>query len=418
MRKIVFTLVALWSIVFISGCSNNSNNDNSSNESDTVEIQSDKGLKVNWKKDVTPIIEKETNLKLNLIDTNDITAYITSIKQSLSSQKAPSLFTWWTGTQLAELQANDLIAEITDEEWNELVDLGISDDLKEGLSVDGKVYGAPLYTIYNGVFYSKKIYSDLGLKEPGTLEEFVENCRKIKEAGITPVGVGSTWQSFVWPVTLVGSFDPGLYDKWTNGEIGFNDPQIKEVFYYWAEMLREGYFTEQQQDQGKDLAMGETAMVLNANSWSPGLEEDYGMKLGEDIDIFVLPNKGGEGKKTIFYEIAPFLIAKNGSKENALNVLKAFYSEEAQEGYAKKTGTSARTDTKIDNPITDKMMSSANNSDEYTLKLRYYEQFTPEIVNLSIDEYWKIIGNPTEEQVDESLNNIQQAWEEAQKELQ
>lgn len=412
MKKFIFFTLSLLSVLIIAGCSNS---DGTSGKGDkNIEVLNDKGLKKDWNKTVTPIIEKDTGLKVDVIDTIDVTAYTTNIKQSLSSKNAPSLFTWWTGTQLDDLASNDLLAEISEDEWQKLVGLGISNDLKESLSSNGKIYGAPLYTVYNGVFYNKNIYDKLGLKEPGSLEEFIDNCQKIKDSGVTPIGIGSTWASFVWPMALVGSFNPDLYDEWTNGNVGFDDPRIKEVFYFWADMLKKGYFTEQQQDQGKDMGMGETAMVMNINAWSAGLVEDYGVKLGKDIDVFYMPNKGGQGKKTIFYEIAPFLIAKNGSKESALKTLESYYSKDAQEVYAKKTGASAITDIKVDNPITNKMMQGANNSDEYILKLRYYEHFTPEVVNLSIDEYWKIVGNPNKKQVDESLATIQKAWEDAQ----
>ncbi|WP_267623965.1 hypothetical protein, partial [Enterococcus faecium] len=61
------------------------------------------------------------------------------------------------------------------------------------------------------------------------------------------------------------------------------------------------------------------------------------------------------------------------------------------------------------------LVEKANDSEHYDLKLRYYEQFTPEIVNLSIDEYWKIFSNPTNAQVDQSLETIQKAWEKTEK---
>ena len=61
------------------------------------------------------------------------------------------------------------------------------------------------------------------------------------------------------------------------------------------------------------------------------------------------------------------------------------------------------------------LTEKASDEEHYALKLRYYEQFTPEIVNLSIDEYWKIADNPTEKQVDESLTNIQNKWSEVER---
>ncbi|MBF8807485.1 MAG: hypothetical protein IC227_02660 [Enterococcus lacertideformus] len=66
-------------------------------------------------------------------------------------------------------------------------------------------------------------------------------------------------------------------------------------------------------------------------------------------------------------------------------------------------------------PISKLFTESAADQSKTTLKLRYYEQFTPAVVNLSIDEYWKIAANPTKEQVDKSLATIQKVWEKEQK---
>lgn len=408
MKKISLMLAVMSLLVM--GCSSGSK-ESQEKEGQKIEVQNDKSLKVGWK-DVIPNIERDTELKVSMIDTADVTAYTTNIKQSLSSSTPPDLFTWWSGTQLKDLVDNDLLADVTDE-WSQFVDLGISDSLKDALTVDGKIYGAPLYVIYNGVVYNKNIFEELGLNEPETLEEFMELCEVIKESGVTPIGIGSTWQSFVWPMALMGSLNPDLYDQWVSGEVSFNDPQIKEIFYAWAEMIEKGYFSEQQQDQGKDLGMKEVAMVYNANNWTQGLEDDYDMEIGKDVDIFVLPGTTKEDKRTIFYEIAPFLISKNGDKDKAVEVLKNYYSKENQEVYSKQTGASAITDITVENKATDKMLSYANDEEQYGLKLRYYEYFTPEVVNLSIDEYWRIASNPTKEQVDQSLETIQKLWEQS-----
>lgn len=407
--KKVSLMLALMSLL-VMGCSTGSKESNGKNDN-KVEVQNDKSLKVGWK-DVIVNIEEDTDLKISMIDTADVTAYTTNIKQSLSSSTPPDLFTWWSGTQLKDLVDNDLLSDVTDE-WSQFVDLGISDNLKDALTVDGKIYGAPLYVIYNGVIYNKNLFEELGLKEPETLDEFMEICEVIKESGVTPIGIGSTWQSFVWPMALMGSLNPDLYDKWVGGEVGFDDPQVKEVFYTWAEMIEKGYFSEQQQDQGKDLGMKEVAMAFNANNWTQGLADDYDMEIGKDVDIFVLPGLTKEDKSTIFYEIAPFLVAKNGNKENAIEVLKNYYSKENQEVYSKKTGAAAITNITVENKATDKMLSHANDEEKYDLKLRYYEYFTPEVVNLSIDEYWRIASNPTKEQVDESLETVQKLWEQS-----
>lgn len=409
MKKSIIGVLLLASLLTVSACGNSSKEGKGSDDK-VVELHSDKGEKKTMK-NVIPIIKDQTGLTLKNVDTIDFSAYQTNIQQSLSSKKAPDLFTWWTGSQLNELVANDLVEDLTDV-WPEFVKAGVSDEIKEGLSVDGKVYGSPLNILYNGVFYNKEIFTENNLEEPKTLDDFLAICETLKQKGITPIGLGNTWQSFVWPMALVGSMDPSLYDEWTAGKVGFDDPRLKKVFYLWADMLEKGYFTAQQQDQAKDFATGQVAMILNATNMVAGFTEDYGLVSGENIDIFVLPSQKADQKRTIFYEVAPILVAKNGQKkEEAIKVLTAYYDQEAQQAYADISGSAATTNVKFADAISKRLSEDAGDSENFNLKLRYYEQFTPEIVNLSIDEYWKIADKPTKEQVDKSLEEIQKQWE-------
>lgn len=52
----------------------------------------------------------------------------------------------------------------------------------------GKLYAMPIgETALMGVFYNKKIFSNLGLSIPQNWDEFLQTCENIKNAGITPV---------------------------------------------------------------------------------------------------------------------------------------------------------------------------------------------------------------------------------------
>ncbi len=390
-------------------------NDSVSSSEEVVEVLNDKGVGTGISKSFVPILEKESGLNIKFVNTPDLSAYQTNIQQSLQGKDAPALFTWWTGSQMKELVKNGLLEDLTDQ-WDSYVTEGVSDQIKDALSVDGKVYGAPLNILYNGVFFNKEIFDKYNLKEPTTLDEFMVVCETLKENGITPIGIGNTWQSFVWPQALMGSMDPDLYDGWTTGKVDFTDARIKKVFNKWCEMIEKGYFSDVQQDQVKEFASGKTAMMFQATNLLTGLNDEYGMTSGKDIGIFVLPSEEAKSKQTIFYEVAPFVVGKNSSqKEEAKEVLKSYYKNDIQQEYADKTGISAVTNVTFTDPVSKYLTEKASDEEHYALKLRYYEQFTPEIVNLSIDEYWKIADNPTEKQVDESLTNIQNKWSEVER---
>lgn len=415
LKKLLFISSALLLTLSIAGCAKGSDSSKSESGHKTVEILNDKGEGTGPAKSVIPILEKKSGLNVKYVNTTDLSAYQTNIQQSLQGGDAPALFSWWTGNQMKELVDNDLLEDLSDQ-WDSYVKAGVSDQIKEAVSVNGKVYGAPLNVIYNPVFYNKEMFAKYNLTEPKTLDEFMNVCETLKSHGEIPIGIGGTWQSFCWPQALMGSMNTQLYDDWTSGKVAFNDEQVKTIFYKWAEMIKKGYFSDVQQDQVKEFSSGKTAMMYNATNLLNALNNDYGMTSGEKMGSFVMPGVNATDKKTIFYEVAPLVVGKNSSnKADAKKVLKAYYSKDFQQEYADKTGMSSVTNINFKDPISKSIVKDAGDSDNYYLKLRYYGKFTPEVVNLSIDEYWKIAANPTKSQVDKSLDTIQAAWDKAKK---
>ncbi|GIN59769.1 sugar ABC transporter substrate-binding protein [Lederbergia ruris] len=404
-KLIVLLAVSMIAILGLAACGGTGT---SSKAQNVVEIQTDKSGESNNAKGALPIIKEKSGLDLKYVPTPDYSAYQTSIQQSLSTKKAPALFTWWTGSQMDNLVENDLLEDLTEEWENYYIKNGVNEEIAKSLTIDGKIYGAPLNIIYNGVFYNKEIFAKYNLEEPDTFDDFIKICDTLLDNGVTPIGIGNTWQSFVWPMALMGSMDADLYDEWTEGKAKFTDERVKAVFYKWSDMLAKGYFSEQQQDQVKDFATGEVAMIYNATNLLSGFAEDYGFVSGEDIDMFTLPSMDDGNKPTVFYEVAPILVGKNSKdKEQGIKILRSYYDQDVQQAYADVSGMASVSSVNLKDPISKQITEEANDTENFNLKLRYYEQFLPEIINLSIDEYWKIAADPSEKQVDSSLEAIQ-----------
>lgn len=65
------------------------------------------------------------------------------------------------------------------------------DSLKAHVSVNGKLYGFPTLTNGLGLFVNKKILNDNSLKTPTNWTEFMQACKKLKEANILPMTMGN-----------------------------------------------------------------------------------------------------------------------------------------------------------------------------------------------------------------------------------
>ncbi len=151
--------------------------------------------------------------------------------------------------------------------------------IKNAVSYDGKVYGLDMGAVgYNGLFYSKKIFEDNGLSEPGTWADFENICKTLKSKGINPITVGA---KDTWPLTSVGisgvvganetdftAFAKGL---WT-GTRKFNDDQTMKTWNRLDQLiswLEPNVMSIAYSDAPGRLVAGKAAMMIDG-TWNAG----------------------------------------------------------------------------------------------------------------------------------------------------
>ncbi|MGL6119936.1 MAG: ABC transporter substrate-binding protein [Fusobacteriaceae bacterium] len=342
--------------------------------------------------------------------------YRTAIQQSIDSEKAPGLFTWWSGMQMKPMVENKLVVDLGDEWDKYYIPAGVNPGLKSAFSIDGKVYAAPMNVLYNGVFYNKKVFDKYGLKIPTTLKEFTYLCDILVKNGVTPIGIkNEPWASFLWAQTLIASFNPELYSGLVEGKIKYTDPKIIEVMNFWIEMTKKGYFSKQPEDPmtyGGKFIKGDYAMVYEPEYNSQYYQKNFDAKPEIDFSMFVFPSKDSKIPSTIFFEAAPIMIsAKSAQSEKAIEFLRGYYKAEYQQPLFEKHGFITTDSIKITDPTFINFNNEVANP-KYVMKLRFYESEKENIVSLANDQWWKIYYNPTKEQVIESMKIIQDAKDE------
>ncbi len=115
----------------------------------------------------------------------------------------------------------------------------------DSATLDGTVYGGPM--AMNGksfYWYNKPAFEAAGYTVPKTHEELRALVDKIKADGRTPFcfglesGSGTGWPATDWIedyVLQTGGVE--VYDKWVNGEIKFDSPEIREAFEIYQDLL-------------------------------------------------------------------------------------------------------------------------------------------------------------------------------------
>jgi len=367
---------------------------------------------------ITEAWKKDSGIDVKIINYPDVAAYQTSLQQSIDDKSAPGLFTWWSGSQLESLAKNDKLEDLTDE-WDNYIADGVSPDIKEAFTVDGKVYAAPYSILYNTCLYNKTVFENAGITEvPATFNEFLDICEKIKQSGVTPIGLkNDSWASFIWFQQLIAAYDPQLYMDICNGTKPYTDEGVKKVMEIWKEMFDKGYFAkpEAYTDVSKTFAKGGIAIMLEPNTSANSMVLEYGMEAGGTIDAFVVPAMDGQ-KSTIFFEASPICVAKaSKDKDAALAALRDFYKTGTQNVMVTENGIANTSSVSVSDKTIQNILNMSADTEHYQLYLRYYENTPEDIRNYALDELSRFMYSGAD--IDEVLNNIQTKADEVWKSL-
>ncbi|MDP4180941.1 MAG: extracellular solute-binding protein [Bacillota bacterium] len=236
----------------------------------------------------------------------------------------------------ARLAVNELpdITAITGLEPNSpdyfapLNDLGFtSDDFALPLPMmDGNIYSLPIGVSYDGVVYNKSVFKKAGIaKAPTTMKEFMEVCKKLKEAGVIPLALNAKSK---WPTTWFVRRYPKMkldnpqyeVELAESDKLLSPDSPVFNILKNLRDMYKQGYLepdiTQTDWEQmKKDMAKGKVAMTF-LGSWLISQLTDNGAK-PDEIGMFPFP----EIKCIYLDNDVPYSIS-NRSKH--IDVAKAF----------------------------------------------------------------------------------------------
>lgn len=404
MKKLLVALMVV--VLFMVGCSDSGKKEitKEKTESDQVtkseekvqpiEYWSDKPLTADVVDGLKSIIESKNDVEFDYVVYTDPAAYSSAIKQSISQAEAPGMFTWWTGSSLEELVKEGLVVDLTDE-WDYYEKNGVNRDLAKAMTYDGKIYGAPQNSLNFAVAYNKELFEEYNVHVPTTFEEFLEVCETFKQAGITPIGQkDDAWAGFYWFQQLLAAHDVSLYNGICDGSTSFEDPRVVEVFKKWEDMLKKGYFSEPMHlsnDLYPAFVKKEVAMMMEESYLATDIERSTKIEPGKQYDIFALPNiSENTDRVTVFYEVAPLLVAANSDqKDTAIELLRTYYETDVAQFLVDNKGLVTSANVKLDSAVLANYSKLSADAEKYQLALRYYENTPSELRDLVLAELSK-----------------------------
>lgn len=179
----------------------------------------------------------------------------------------------------------------------------VLDDATSGVTVDGKVYGIVYNALYQGVFYNRAIFEELGLDIPKTQDDLANVIKVCNDNGITPFAshMVDTWSignvTMQFAINDVFNKYPTWGDDFRAGTTSFKDTPEWSTAYGYNELIYnntfEDTFSLEQTACDAKLVNGEAAMKVSG-AWS--IQNFLDIDENFDFGIFPFPNATGDAK--------------------------------------------------------------------------------------------------------------------------
>lgn len=228
------------------------------------------------------------------------------MKSAQAAGKMPDLYTdpstMDEGVRLGQFKALDDLLEKKQLE-------NLTDQAKEIVTVDGKVYGYPLLVEPQAaLFWNKDMFEKAGLdpeKPPTSWDELYEVCEKLKPTlpkGTFCLTTAQEKDTFAWATVgqqkqVSGHFP--ISDDWSSADA--TDPKYEELIGFYKTIYSKGYIPKQKLDEYVEAkAYGQKkAAMMTSGSWAMSeIGSDY-KELLDKTGVAPFPTSDGDLSKSV-----------------------------------------------------------------------------------------------------------------------
>lgn len=317
--------------------------------------------------------------------------------------------------------------------------------VKSPVRIGEEVYTLPFYDTSIGIIYNKVLFKRYGLSIPATYDEFLEVCEKLLQNGVAPLAVGgshsdtnSNWMNYFF-LTMVEKENSGWQQKRREGEVSFQDADMKEALKSYQELMSSAYILEDSinmndnqiivklLNQNVAMFLAEPGMFTEILESYPMASESDKTPLGEELEEdpvmfrmgwFYMPDQ--KGKEIVIHKSGSQLAisqecAADSRKRRAAEQFLAFsyqkenYRRLLQAMYAMPTTRDA---VLYAAPIVQQdLLTSYRYADKIETYLGNYE--TPENFTADMENILFSLATNTIH-VDTAAERLEQSWDDAQ----
>jgi raffinose/stachyose/melibiose transport system substrate-binding protein len=304
-------------------------------------IQTETEHRALWQDLADQYMAKNPNVKIEItvMENENFKAKLTTVMQS---GEVPDIFqSWGGGTMNDQAEAGllkDITAYLDKDGWRET----FSEGALGVYAYKGKNYGVPRDMGMVGFWYNKDLFAQVGIANPpATWTELLDDIKKLKNSGITPiaVGEGDKWPgAFYWEYLAVRIGGEDAFVAAASREGSFTDSAFVEAGEKLLELVdadpfQLGFLGATWADEATLMGNGEAAMDL-MGQWAPGAFRENSLDsqgLGDKTGWFKFPmvEGGAGGPNDALGGGNGFIVGKNAPEE-AVDFLKFLSSVESQ----------------------------------------------------------------------------------------
>jgi glucose/mannose transport system substrate-binding protein len=221
----------------------------------------------------------------------------------LAAKNPPDTFQALSGAEIKSYVDGNYLDPVDDVWKAQNLDTNYPAVIGKMTTFGGKHYGIPMNAHRaNWLFYSKKLFDELKLTPPTTVDEMIAVAKTIKtqKPGVAPIAIGTRekWPAvFLFDVTLLSTGGPDVYEKFYTGQLDVKtDPAVKAALEKYKELipyLYEFHGAKTWSDIVAPMAKGEMGMMV-IGDFAAGLLVQGGYKEGVDWDAVGFPQKPEE----------------------------------------------------------------------------------------------------------------------------
>lgn len=221
----------------------------------------------------------------------------------LAAKIPPDTFQSLSGAELKQYVDGNYIAPVDDVWSAQNLNANYPAVINKMTTFNGKHYGIPMNAHRaNWLFYSKKIFDELKLTPPTTVDEMIAVAKQIKarKPGVAPIAIGTRekWPAvFLFDVVLLSTGGPDVYEKFYTGQLNARtSPEVRTALQKYRELvpyLYQFHGAKTWSDIAAPMAEAKMGMMV-IGDFAAGLLVQAGFKQGTEWDAVGFPKKPQE----------------------------------------------------------------------------------------------------------------------------